>query len=1015
MNISKTCINKPVLTIVISLVLILLGILGFKQLQLRANPDVFRPKLVVMVEAPGSSAQFMEKNVTIPIENALQSTPYLSFSHSDSSENYSQISLYFKNISPEKFLSAQSFVLQAVDRVQLPQNAQQPEIRTSSHNDTQVLIFAVSAPKMGQHRLVDYVANNIVRRMQQVPGVGTVQQWSTRDALRVALNPTKMAELNITVPDVINALKNNNVSAQAGAVVNPDQTIPINLDSRLQSVKQFQNVILAQQANRIIRMKDVARIHIDNRTFGGAYTFYNGKQGVAVAVTADDNANPIALGKRLRTAIANMQLSLPPGMTVHPLWDEAKIIQHSVDEVFWTILEAVFLVALITLAFLGRFRFALIPIVTIPVCIISAFGIIWLFGFSINLMTLLALVLGVGLVVDDAIVVLENCHRHVEAGLSAFKAATQSMKEITFPVIGMTISIIAVYIPTAFMSGKTAVFFQQFAFTLAGAVFISGIVALTLTPMMCSRLMTKVGQKGYDAFLDRMFNGLRKSYKALLAWILKNKWLPLMVFVVVLACGGFLFSKLPSTLVPKEYGGYVFLGIQTPQTASVAYTESIAKRVLNKLEGSPKISSMMSFGGGTSNSANFGGNMIRLSPDYRSFDANAAAATSFMKLFSHITAAKIFAVPINVNGVSHGGSQPGQISVYVVGFSTYENLANVLKNYALALRKTGMFQQVDDNLKYNSQQLDIHIKRTEATKLGVSVTDIDTAISTYLGGYVFNNGFQFDGVNYPVIVQLPKNNLQDLRVLKDIYINNVDGEKINLNRLVSVTPSINLPQRTHVNGMRAGMINVVANPQYTMGQVVKTMQRIAKQDLPPGMSLAYTQRVQDMINGNHTLVLIFGLGIIFIYLVLAALFESFIDPLIILLTVPLCIVGALAILFFIGGSLNIYTGIGLVTLIGLVSKHGVLITQFANDIRREKDISIFDAVIEAASIRIRPILMTTATMVVGAVPLVIASGVGANSRSQIGWVIIAGLVLGTFFSLFVVPVAYSLLAKLKRS
>lgn len=1015
MNISKVCIDRPVFTTVISLVLVLLGLLGLDQLTLSANPVVFRPKLVVTVDAPGSSAEYVEKNITIPLENSLETTPYLSFTSSTSAEDNSEIDLYFKNITPEQYLTAQSTVLQAVSEVQLPSNANPPEIRTSSHDGSQLMVFAISAPHMSQQALVDYVQNNIVRSVQQVPGVGSVQQFSTLDALRINLNPLKMAEQNVNVSDVLNALKNNNLSAQAGSIINSQQAIPITLDSSLDSIKQFQNVILKQTADSIIRIKDIASITISSEDFGGAYTFYNGKQGAGVGIIASDDANPIQVGNELRKMLAKMQQTFPPGMQIHMMWDQAKLIQHSVEEVFWTIFEAIILVALVTLLFLGNWRFAMIPFVTIPICIISSFSIMWVLGFSINLMTLLALVLAVGLVVDDAIVVLENCHRHVESGLSPFNAAFKSMKEITFPVIGMTISIIAVYIPTAFMSGKTAVFFQQFAFTLAGAVFISGIVALTLTPMMCSRLMSKISAHGYDAFLEKIFTQLRMHYQRVLSWILKHKWLPISIFIGFVIVGLYIFKLLPTTSIPDEYGGYIFLGIQAPQTASVAYTENIAKSVIKTLLEQPSVESIMSFGGGDDDSDAFGMNIIKLKPGYQGFDTNLKIATQFGALFPNLTTAQIFSVPLNVNGDQSGGEQPGQIAAYVIGFADYNELANDVKNYVAALQKTDMFQQVQNNLQFNSQQMTIHIDRIKASQLNVNIDDIDTALSTFLGGYTFTQGYQFNGVNYPVIVQLPASDMKDLSILNNMYVNNSDNQQINLNQLVSVNSTVEMPIRTHINSMRAGEVDVVANSQYTAGQAIATLLAVGKATLPPGMSVTFSQRELDILSGNNMLALIFALGIIFIYLILAALFESFIDPLIILLTVPLCIIGALAMLYLIGGSLNIYTGIGLVTLIGLVSKHGVLITQFANDILLSKKVSAFDAIIAAASIRIRPILMTSATMIVGAVPLVCSSGIGSNSRSQLGWVIIAGLLLGTFFSLFVVPVAYLLLNKLKRN
>ncbi len=1015
MNLSETCIKRPVLTVVISLVLMLLGILGYMQLELRSNPKVFRPKLSVRVVAPGGSAQFMEKNITIPLENALQSTSYLSYMYSESSQNVSRIELHFKNITPEQFLAAQSEVMQAVSSSRLPDNAEQPEIRSAGSDGDTLLFFSVSSTNMNQQRLVAYTYNNIIRRLQQLPGVGTVNQYSTRDALRINLEPEKMALLGVSAEDVVDALKTNNISVQAGEVVNSEQAIPINLNSKLENIQQFQDVIIKRSANRLVRLKDVAVVVIDHRSYAGAYTYYNGKQGVGINVVASDNANPITVGKDLRRLLAQMQTSLPPGMQFHVIWDQAKLIQYSVEEVFWTIFQAIFLVALVTLLFLGKWRFAVTPVVTIPVCVVAAFAAMWGLGFSINLMTLLAIVLAVGLVVDDAIVVLENCHRHVEQGMPAMSAAIKSMREITFPVIGMTISIVAVYVPMAFMKGKTAVFFQQFAFTLSGAVLISGLVALTLTPMMCSRLMGKVSRSGYDARLETVFGWVKVHYRNVLAWVLKHIWLPVIVFVAVLGVGVYTFTKLPGTLLPKEYGGFVFVGISAPDSASTFYTEKVAKKVIAYVKSLPEVSDMMSFGGGSDNAGNFGANFIRLKPKYSNAKANAAVANKIMMHFKDLTAAKVFSVAINVNGENRGGGQPGQMFFYITGFATYPQLANAIKLYVAALQKTGMFQQVNNLLKYTSQQYDININRRMTAELAVPISAIDSAISTFLGGYTIDDGYQFGGVNYPVIVQLPVTKMKDLNALDTIYLTNAVGAKIPLNRLVTIKPTVNLPERVHVNATRAGRIDVIPKSSYAAGQVVAVMQAIAKQILPTGMSLTYTQKVKDMLHGNYMMIMIFSLGLVFIYLVLAALFESFIDPLIILLTVPLCIVGALVVLRFMGGSLNIYTGIGLVTLIGLVSKHGVLITQFANNIRKEEDVSISEAVLTAASIRIRPILMTTATMSIGALPLVVSTGIGSNSRTQLGAVIIAGLLVGTFFSLFIVPVAYSILARFKKS
>lgn len=1006
-------IDRPVLTVVISLIFILLGLMGYKQLQLRSAPEVFEPHLSISIDAPGSSAEFIEKNVITKLESNLQDVPYLSYMYSQSSQDGGDIDLHFTNVTPEQYLTAESQVMQEISSTNLPQSVQHVDIHHGSGSEgTQVMLLAVSSSEMNQHQLVAYVQNNIVKLLNEVPGVGDVEQHSTKDALRVSLDPKKMAQLGIDVQQVIDAVNNNDTAMPAGEVVNLQQAIPVNLNSRLNSVDQFKNIILAKQNNHLIYLKDVASIQIDNTLYAGAYTFYNGKQGVAVNILSSDQADPIALGDALHKKLESISRNLPPGMHITTIFDGANLIKKSVTEVYLTIIESIILVAFVTLLFLGRVRFALIPVITIPVCIIGTFALMWLLGFSLNMMTLLALVLGVGLVVDDAIVVLENSHRHIENGQTPYLAAITSLKQITFPVIGMTVSLFAVYIPSAFMRGKAAVFIQQFAFTLAGAVIISGFVALTLTPMMCSQLLTKVEKHGYDAFLDRFFSRLRDGYKKTLSWVLSHKLIIIFVFFILFIGGLFIFRSLPTTLIPTEYGGYVFAGVKTPDSASVSYTESVAKPVIKTLLAQPEVSGLMSFGGGNNN--NRGVNFIILKSQYRSYAKTVAFANKMEDKFASVLNGRVFVTPLDVSIDDHDNSNsPGMLFFYITGNVSYQELANAAKKVSEVLKKSGMFQEVDNDMTYSSQQYQLSINKIKAAILNVPIDNINTAISTYFGGYEMSDGYQFNGVNYPVIIQLPKNQMQDMRSLNTIFVSSTDGLQVPLSRLVTAKQIINLPYRAHVNSIRAGEIDVLPKSNYTAGQVVHFMQQVVKNNLSSNLSLTYTNHVMRMLSGNSNLDLIFLLGLLFIYLILSALFESFIDPFIILLTVPLCIVGALAVLKCIGGSINVYTGIGLITLIGLVSKHGVLIVQFANEIRK-KGTDLKDTILQAAAIRLRPILMTTSTMVIGALPLLFYTGIGSNSRIQLGSVIVSGLIVGTFFSLFVVPVAYIIFAKFKK-
>lgn len=1013
---SEFFIKRPVVTLVLSAVFVLMGVLGFSQLSMRSGPKIFRPSLHVNVSMPGASAAVIEESVVTPLENSLQNVSNISYMHSESDQDSGEIDLFFKDISEQQFVIAQSQVMQAVQSTDLPSSAQAPTIQSSGSSSNQIMFIAVGSSTMGQYQLVDYVANNIVKRLQQVQGVGVINQDSVTDALRINLNPTRMTSLNISVPQVISALQENDVSVSAGQIVNAQQLIPLNIISKPESVSDFENMIIDHQGDRLIRLHDIATVGIGQTLYAGAYTYYKKDQGVGIEIGATDDANPVTLGKSLRTVIAQINKSLPAGMAMHVVYDSSILIQAAIDDVFWTVFEAIVLVGVITFAFLGRLRFAFIPLVTIPICIISGFAFMWLFGFSINMVTLLSLVLAVGLVVDDAIVVLENSHRYIEQGLNSAEATIESMKHIIFPVIGMTISIIAVYVPVAFMNGQAAVYFQEFAFTLAGSVFISGIVALTLTPMMCARLLTQVQAHGYDEKLERLFNKLKTSYEMILNQVIRFRVIVIILFVVCLIAGYFLLRSIPSSLVPSEYAGYEIMTVQTADSASVAYTEQYHKQAIDKILKNPAVGDLMSFGGGGSNGSNVGFSFFKLSPEHSSDKETMRYAALFNQQFADFSPNAVVTVsPMNISLANNNGQGFDQsvIQFYVLGFAGYDTLSRLSDALTERLKTSPLFVKVTNGLTYSSQQYTLHVHQDALSDMNISMDTLTNTLSTMFGGYQLNNGYQFNGVDYPVIVQLPVNLMGDLTQLNSIFLKNKQNDAIPLSHFVTVTPTIDLPSRVHIDSARAGILFVTPKPNVAPSQTLAEIQRIADDVLPPGFSLSYPGSVQKMLEGQSRIIMMFVLGLVFIYLVLAALFESFIDPLIILLTVPLCMLGALLLLKYISGSLNIFSGIGLVTLIGLVAKHGVLIVRFANELCAEGQ-SLRVAIVQAAAIRLRPILMTTCTMTIGAVPLLFASGFGANARIQIGVVVIAGLLLGTLFSLFVVPVAYTLLSPLKR-
>ena len=1011
MNFSEICIRRPVLTMVMSLLLVVVGLLAFKQLSLRAEPKVFRPRITISVRSPGGSVEYMETAILTPLEHALLNVPAVSYMESEASLGYVDITLHFKNMSESAFVITQSQVAQAVPLAQLPDGVDAPVVRAGGREGNQLMMLALSAPNMSAEELTDYAHNHFKQVLQQQPGVSTVLAFGDENALHVDLDPIKMTLLHVTIDDVVSVLKANRLQTQVGQLINQQQAITLNVASVPQNLSTLGDLVIKHQANSDILLRDVAMINVSARTRTGSFVLTNGEPGAGFAIYAADGANPIATGQKLRALIDRLRLTMPVGMQIHVVWDQTKILTQSVNELFHTLIHAVLLVALITILFLGNVRFAVIPIVTVPICMLFGFVVMWGCQFSINMMTLLALVLAVGLVVDDAIVVLENCHRYIEQGYSSLQAAIASMEEVMFPVVGMTISLAAVYFPMVFLQGKTAVYFQQFAFTLAGTVLVSGFVALTLTPMMCARLSAATAPSRYLVWLNQRFGWLMQWYRRGLAWLLVRRWLPISVFAACLVGGYFTFATLPSALQPTDYAGIVYMGVKGPDSASNYYMKQQASPIIAAVRQMPEVDVIMSFIRGGS----VVGNIIHLKPAYSSKEKTPLVAANIMSRFHSLHDVAVFASPININRAGGGGenSDPNAYSFFLQGYVDAMTLSRATKAFGKALMQSHLFTRVDNSLRFNSQAYDLIVDRAMAMTLGVSQVDINTALATYLGGYVIENGYRFGGLMYPVIVQLSPDDLVDFHVLDRIYVNNVQGQSIALSRLVQVKPVSGLSERTHINAVPAASMYVTAKPGLPSGDVLQTLYRVAERHLPKGVSIGFSQHFLDMKHGNQTMVMVFVLGVVFIYLTLAALFESFIDPLIILLTVPVSVVGAGVALYGIGGTLDMYSGIALVTLVGLVAKHGVLITHFANEYRRQ-GMPLMEAVLQAAVTRLRPILMTTAMMMIGALPLVLSQAVGSASRIEVGTVIIAGLFVGTLFSLVIVPVAYLMLARFHR-
>ncbi|HQU89201.1 MAG TPA: efflux RND transporter permease subunit, partial [Denitromonas sp.] len=731
----------------------------------------------------------------------------------------------------------------------------------------------------------------------------------------------------------------------------------------------------------------------------------NGKPAVALGLIKQATANPLDLSKALRAELPRISEGLPEGMTVTIANDYTVFIDRSIRAVFMTIGEAVLLVLAIIFFFLRNWRATLVPLVTIPVSLIGAFTLMLVMGFSINTLTLLALVLAVGLVVDDAIVVLENIHRHLEMGKTRFQAALDGAKEIGFAVVAMTLTLAAVYAPVAFMTGRTGKLFIEFALTLAGAVIVSGFVALSLSPMMCSKLLKHETRHGrvYNA-VEAVLNGMTHGYRRILGAALKARWLVLLLFVAVVGASGWLLNTLKSELSPVEDRGFIIGVFSGPEGATIDYMDRYTRQLEALYAKTPDISRYFVVSGSptVSQGISFGGlkdwsERSTLSPQI---------ARNLLPGFLSVPGIRAFPVTPPSLGQS-ARSQP--INLVIVTSASYTELAVVADQMLQEMAKNPRFIAADIDLKLTKPEVTVKVDRDKAADLGVSVEQIGRTLETLLGGRQVTR-FKRDAEQYDVIVQLAAADRSIPNDISDIYVRGSAGDMIPLASLITVDEAVAPRELNHFAQRRAVTITANLAGDFALGEALTELETIAARVLPADYAIDYNGQSREFKISSGGLLLTFILAVVFIYLVLSAQFESFRDPFTIMLTVPLSMTGALAALWMTGGTLNVYSQIGLVTLIGLITRHGILIVEFANQLR-ERGEALVTAIVDAAVLRLRPILMTTGATILGAIPLALATGAGAESRQQIGWVIVGGLAFGTLLTLFVVPVVYTLVAR----
>ena len=1012
MKLSDICIERPVFATVLSLALIVFGVVGYHYLEIRYFPKVDEPTASVSVSYPGASPQVMEEDVTSYLENALVNVNGIENMTSSSGNGSTTVNLTF--YPGGNLIKELGDVRNAVSGVQgqLPTGAYPPSIN-SGGVERPVLNIGFLDSNLTPAQIHDYVTQQIQPQMQQIPGMGGVWLYgASQYAMRIWLNPEKMAALGITVTDVSNVLRSNNIDFSGGSIQGKYRNYSLVSNTRLQNAHQFGDLIIRQNGDRVIRLKDIALVAIGSQSLQDSPMRINGKPAIDMELRPLDSANPIEVAQDAKKALARIEKTLPTGMTMITTYDQSEFLKAAINESFKTLVEAIILVMIVVYLFLGNLRASLVPIVTIPVCAIGVFGMMMLFGFTINVMTMLGIILAIGLVVDDAIVVLENIHRHIDEGHSPMEAAFIGSREIGFSVIAMTLTLAAVYAPIGFTSGFTAQVFKEFAFTLAGAVLISGFVALTLSPMMCSRVLhAKSNASRFERLLNGWLEKATQGYRQVLAAAIEIRWWVIALLIVIAGLGYAVYKTTPQAFIPKEDIGYFTVNINGPTGAAIDYADQYMQKLEKLYTAYPSILSDAAFVfSGTAT------NFITMQPWQKRTMTTDQVVDSLRQQINKIPGALVtFNIPDPVSyGSDTGGSD---LLVHIMTFGSYGDLQKTMDQLKSTLSEYPGVIDVDTNLKYDNEVYNVTFRRNEAALLGINLQDIADTISTLFSGSHVTD-FQQGDQAYEVRVQMNLADLSSFGSLNNIYVrsSNTDpttglGTMVPLSNLVKLTSAVRQSNLYHTNRMRSADLTADLAPGYSMGQVVLYLQHLLHETLTSQEKFQYGGLIQAFNQSSNMMFGLFLLSLVFIYLVLAAQFESFVDPFIILLAVPLCIVGAITTLKATGGSINLYTNIGLITLVGLITKHGILITQFANTRLKAGD-SLLDAVLNASTTRFRPILMTTLAMVLGALPLALATGPGSISHQQIGWVIVGGMIFGTFFSLIVVPIAYYGLARL---
>jgi hydrophobe/amphiphile efflux-1 (HAE1) family protein len=1011
MNFSSIFINRPVLSTVVSIVIVLFGIIGFTYLGVREFPSVDPPVVTVTTNYTGANADVMESQITEVLEENINGIAGIRSLSSISTDGRSTITVEF-----ELDIDMDAAANDVRDRVsasirRLPPDIDPPVVAKADADGFPILSMTISSPNRSLLELTDIARNLFKERLQTIPGVSVINIWGEKKySMKLQIDPAKLAAYSLTPLDVRNALNRENIELPAGRIEGFGQELTIRTLGRLVTQDDFENLIIKEESGDVIKFKDIGKAYLapeNERTLlRGDFTYPQ----VAVAVTPQPGSNHIEIADEFFKRVEQIKKEAPDDLNYNVVVDSTVSIRNAIEEVGNTIILAFLLVVLVIFLFLREWRTTLIPIVTIPISLIGAFFIMYIMNFSINILTLLGIVLATGLVVDDAIVMMENIYAKIEKGMNGIEAGHKGTQEIFFAIVSTTVTLCAVFLPIIFLQGLTGRLFREFGIVVMGAVVISTIVSLTLTPMMSSHLLKHTKKHNwFFVATEKMFEWLADKYASSLAWFMRSRWIALVVMIISIGMIVGLGILIPSELAPMEDKSRLTVFSTAPEGVSFELMDEYMKDVMRVLDSMPEKKTALTVSApsfGSSTAVNSGFARVALVQPHERTKSQQQIADDLSAKFRKLTFARTFVSQEQTIGSDRRGGLPIQ---YVIQAPNFEKLKEAIPQFMQKAQQHPSFQIVDLNLKFNKPELSVEIDRDRARALGVTVADISETLQLYFSGQRFGY-FIMNGKQYQVIGQASRDNRDEPLDLSSINIRNNKGDLVQLDNLVKLADQSSPPQLFRYNRYVSATVSAAPVTGVTLGQGIEAMDEIAAEVLDDTFSTSLSGAAKEFQESSNSLLFAFVLALALVYLALASQFESFIDPLIIMFTVPLALAGAILSLYLFGQTLNIFSQIGIIVLVGIVTKNGILIVEFANQ-KKEQGMDLLEAVVEASQQRFRPILMTSMATILGAVPIAMSLGASSKSRVPMGIVIIGGLLLSLVLTLYVIPALYSYLSR----